>query len=121
MNNKADDAPREQSGRSRWDCIAGSEQFKDLLKIKKLFIVPAFVFFLVYYFGLAVLVGYAPKLASTRVLGAVTVAYLFALSQFVVGWVIAGLYLLASMRFDALTRDIIARVVVDKDEPPGDN
>jgi uncharacterized membrane protein (DUF485 family) len=121
MNNMADDAPPELSGRSRWDRIAGSDQFKDLLQIKKLFIVPAFVFFLVYYFGLAVLVGYAPKLASTRVLGAVTVAYLFALSQFVVGWVIAGLYLLASMRFDALTRDIIARVVVDKDEPPGDN
>ena len=121
MNNKADDAPREQSGRSRWDCIAGSEQFKDLLKIKKLFIVPAFVFFLVYYFGLAVLVGYAPKLASAHVFGTVTVAYLFALSQFVVGWVIAGLYLLASARFDALTRDIIARVVVDRYEPQGDN
>ena len=91
-------------------------QFKDLLQIKKLFIVPAFVFFFMYYFALAVLVGYAPKLASARVIGSVTVAYLFALSQFVVGWIIAGLYLLASTRFDALTKDILASF----DERQGD-
>jgi uncharacterized membrane protein (DUF485 family) len=120
MNNKAEDVPLQVSGQSQWDRIAGSEPFRDLLQIKKLFIVPAFVFFLVYYFGLAVLVGYAPKLASTRVIGTVTVAYLFALSQFVVGWIIAGLYLLASKRFDALTKDILARVAVDNGEMQGD-
>ena len=114
MNNKAEDVPPQPSDQNQWDSIAGSEQFKDLLQIKRLFIVPAFVFFLVYYFALAVLVGYAPKLASTRVIGTVTVAYLFALSQFVVGWIIAGLYLLASTRFDALTKDILARVAVHK-------
>jgi uncharacterized membrane protein (DUF485 family) len=32
------------------------------------------------------------------------VAYLFALSRFAVGWIIAALYLLASTRFDALTK-----------------
>ena len=124
MNNKAEDVPPQPSDQNQWDRIAGSEQFKDLLQIKRLFIVPAFVFFLVYYFALAVLVGYAPKLASTRVIGTVTVAYLFALSQFVVGWIIAGLYLLASARFDALTKDILARVAVHKvayqDERQGD-
>jgi uncharacterized membrane protein (DUF485 family) len=55
------------------------------------------------------LVGYAPKFASTRVIGAVTIAYLFALSQFLVGWVIAALYLLAAAKFDALTADILAQ------------
>lgn len=120
MNNKAEDVLQQPSDQSQWDRIAASEQFKDLLQIKKLFIIPAFIFFLVYYFGLAVLVGYAPKLASTRVIGTVTVAYLFALSQFVVGWIIAGLYLLASTRFDALTKDILAGVVVHKDERQGD-
>jgi uncharacterized membrane protein (DUF485 family) len=59
-----------------------------------------------------------------RVIGTVTVAYLFALSQFAAGWIIAGLYLVASARFDALTKDIIAEVVVDRamiqDERQGD-
>ena len=121
MNNRAESIPPQPSDQEQWDHIAGSEQFKDLLQIKKTFIVPAFIFFLVYYFGLAVLVGYAPKLASTRVIGTVTVGYLFALSQFVVGWIIAGLYLLASTRFDALTEDILARVAGSKDEPQGDS
>src|SRR5271156_1898608 len=131
-SNKAEDVPPPSSDQNQWDTIAGSEQFKDLLQIKRLFIVPAFVFFVLYYFALAVLVGYAPKLASTRAIGTVTVAYLFALSQFVVGWIIAGLYLLASTRFDALTKDILSRVAVHKvahevtykvaykDEPQGD-
>jgi uncharacterized membrane protein (DUF485 family) len=129
MNKQAENASQ-PSSESQWNRIAGSEQFKDLLQIKKLFIIPAFVFFFVYYFGLAVLVGYAPKLASTRVIGTVTVAYVFALSQFAVGWIIAGLYLLASARFDALTKDILASIagditvdhaVPDKDERQGDH
>jgi len=124
MNNTAENAPPQLSDPNQWDRIAASEPFKDLLQIKKLFIIPAFVFFLVYYFGLALLVGYAPKLASTRVIGTVTVAYLFAISQFAVGWIIAGLYLLASTRFDALAKDILANVVVDvaidKDKRHGD-
>src|SRR6266536_319752 len=120
MSNTAENAPPQLSDKKQWDRIAGSEQFKDLLQIKKMFIIPAFVFFLVHYFALALLVGYAPKLASTRVVGTVTVAYLFALSQFVMGWIIAGLYLLASTRFDALTKDILASVAAYENERQGD-
>jgi uncharacterized membrane protein (DUF485 family) len=95
-----------------WDRIADSKQFQDLLAIKRIFIVPALVFFLLYYFLLPILVGYAPKLMGTRVIGTVTLAYLFALSQFVMGWVIAWLYLRASARFDRLTQDILAKVEI---------
>lgn len=95
-----------------WDRIAESEQFQDLLAIKRLFIIPALVFFLFYYFLLPVLVGYAPKLMGTRVVGAVTLAYLFALSQFAVGWLIAWLYLRASAKFDRITRDILEDVQI---------
>jgi uncharacterized membrane protein (DUF485 family) len=89
--------------------IAASKSFRHLLAIKKTFIIPAFLIFLVHYFALAVLVGYAPKLASVRVVGTVTIGYLFALSQFVVGWIIAALYLLAATKFDALTADILTQ------------
>jgi uncharacterized membrane protein (DUF485 family) len=91
-----------------WNAIANSKAFQDLIAIKKTFIVPALVIFLLYYLALAVLVGYAPKLASTRVIGTVTIAYLFALSQFAAGWLIAALYLVAAAKFDALTVDILA-------------
>lgn len=116
MNSTGRDASRQELAGTEWERIAASEQFHDLLAIKKMFIIPALVFFFVYYFALSALIGYAPKLASTRVIGTLTVAYLFALSQFVVGWIIAGLYLLASARFDALTKDILASVVAHNDQ-----
>jgi uncharacterized membrane protein (DUF485 family) len=81
-----------------------------LLARKKAFILPAFLFFLLYYLLLPILVGWAPTLMSHRVFGAVTLAYLFALSQFVVGWAIAGLYLRASTKFDRLIEDLLTRV-----------
>ena len=44
----------------QWDRIADSQGFKDLMATKRIFIVPAFGFFVLYYFALPVLVGYAP-------------------------------------------------------------
>jgi len=94
--------------RPAWEAVAASAGFKDLLAVKRLFIVPAFVFFFAYHFGLLLLTAYAPKLISVRAAGMVTLGYLLALSQFVVGWTIAWLYLRAATRFDSLSRDLLA-------------
>jgi uncharacterized membrane protein (DUF485 family) len=98
---------RTEPSQAVWDQIAESRQFKDLMATKKIFIVPAFVFFVVYYFALPVLVGYAPQFMSTKVIGVVNLAYLFALSQFFVAWLIAGLYVRAAANFDRLAKDIV--------------
>jgi uncharacterized membrane protein (DUF485 family) len=90
--------------------IAASAQFQELLAKKKVFIIPAFLFFLVYYLLLPVLLGYAPRLMSIQVFGTVTLAYLFSLSQFAVGWIIAGLYLKASAKFDLLVNDLLMKM-----------
>ena len=42
-----------------------------------------------------------------RVWGAVNLAYLFALSQFFMAWIIAALYVRAAAKFDRMARDII--------------
>jgi uncharacterized membrane protein (DUF485 family) len=97
---------RYEAPKSTWDEIAGSKAFQDLMATKKVFIVPAFLFFLVYYFALPVLVGYAPQFMSTKI-GPVNLAYLFALSQFFVAWIIAGLYVKAAGDFDRLAKDIL--------------
>jgi uncharacterized membrane protein (DUF485 family) len=101
---------RYQASQSTWDKIAASKEFQDLLATKKAFIVPAFIFFVVYYFALPVLVGYAPHFMSTKV-GPVNLAYLFALSQFFVAWIIAALYVKAANNFDRL-----AKAILDKAE-----
>ena len=100
------------SNTTQWDKIAATQQFKDLMATKKIFIVPAFIFFVVYYFALPVLVGYAPNFMSTKVIGNVNIAYLFALSQFAVAWIIAGLYVKAANDFDRLSKDIIDKADV---------
>ena len=92
---------------TEWDKIAATQQFKDLMATKKIFIVPAFVFFVIYYFALPVLVGYAPNFMAIKVIGNVNLAYLFALSQFAVAWIIAGLYVKAANDFDRLSQDIV--------------
>jgi uncharacterized membrane protein (DUF485 family) len=101
-------AKQYQASQSTWDKIADSREFQDLMATKKLFIVPAFIFFVVYYFALPVLVGYAPQFMSIKV-GPVNLAYLFALSQFFVAWIIAGLYVRAANNFDRLAEDILNR------------
>jgi uncharacterized membrane protein (DUF485 family) len=98
-----------------WNQIAASEGFKRLVRTKLKFIVPATVFFIVYYFALPVLVGYAPALMNKRVFGSINVAYLFALSQFFMAWVVALLYVRAAARHDRMAR----KIVEDREEQRG--
>jgi len=90
-----------------WEGLAATAEFKALLKAKARFIVPATVFFIVYYFSLPLLVGYAPELMARKVLGVVNVGYLFALSQFFMAWLLAWAYVRAASRFDKMARDVI--------------
>jgi uncharacterized membrane protein (DUF485 family) len=93
-----------------WESVAALGEFKALVVAKLRFIVPATVFFLVYYFALPVLVGYAPRVMETKVFGVVNVAYLFALSQFFMAWILAALYLRAAGRFDEMAKHLVARL-----------
>jgi uncharacterized membrane protein (DUF485 family) len=102
-------AAKFETSKTEWDRIAETSEFKDLMATKKVFIIPAFVFFLVYYFLLPALVGYAPQFMATKVFGEVNLAYLFALSQFFMAWTIAWLYVKAANDFDKLAKDIIEK------------
>jgi uncharacterized membrane protein (DUF485 family) len=98
------------SGQSQWDQVAAMDEFKQLLKAKTKFVVPATIFFIVYYFLLPVLVGYFPTFMDKRVWGKVNIAYLFALSQFFVSWLIAWLYVRAARKWDESGKQILNRL-----------
>ena len=102
--------------RTIWDRVAESEEFKDLMAAKARFIVPATLFFVAYYFALPVLVGYAPKAMSRPVFGVVNVAYLFALSQFFMAWILAWIYVRAAGRFDRMAKRILENIQPDPKE-----
>ena len=104
-----------------WDRVAATDDFKNLIRAKKRFIVPACVFFVVYYFALPVLVGYAPEFMSKKVFGPINIAYLFALSQFFMAWIIAALYVRAAGRFDRMEKEVIAHVTNLQSDKQGRN
>jgi len=97
----------EESGAVNWQALASSEPFRELLRAKRRFVVPAMIVFIIYYFALLILVGYARSFMEKRVLGAVNLAYLFALSQFFMAWIIAALYVRAAARFDKMAARVI--------------
>jgi uncharacterized membrane protein (DUF485 family) len=102
-------AEKAEAATPDWSTIAASEEFAALRRAKVRFIVPATVAFVVYYFALPILVGYAPRLMETPVLGPLNLAYLFALSQFFMAWTIAGLYVHVARRWDEQAAAIRAR------------
>ena len=95
---------------AEWEAIERDEQFRALVRAKRGFIFPATVFFIVYYFALPVLVGYWPEAMSRDVIGEVNVAYLFALSQFVMAWIIMAMYVRRAKVFDGMVARLIAKV-----------
>ena len=102
-----------------WDIVASNPEFKKLMAAKVRFIVPATIFFVAYYFALPVLVGYAPELMSTPVIGPVNLAYLFALSQFFMAWLVAYLYVRAANRFDRMAAAVLTDLDRRKQEQRG--
>lgn len=91
----------------RWDKIAQSEEFKHLVRIKARFMTIAIIFSFVYYFALPLSVGYMKPIMNQKVTGSINIAYWFALSQFFVAWIIAGIYArVANRSFDPIAEKI---------------
>ena len=87
-----------------WQAVDRSPEFRELVRRKKAFVLPATVFFLAWYFGFIILAGYAPDFMGREfITDGLTVGYALALSQFVMTWVLGWMYLRkADREFDPL-------------------
>jgi uncharacterized membrane protein (DUF485 family) len=99
----------EERGRANWERIAASAEFKALIRAKRRFIIPATIFFVLYYFALPYLVGYHTAFMQRKVWGEMNLAYLFALSQFFMAWIIAAIYVAIAAGWDRKARQLIDR------------
>jgi uncharacterized membrane protein (DUF485 family) len=97
------------TGSVDWQGIEAAPEFRALVAAKRRFILPATVFFIVYYFALPVLVGYFPGVMERDVFGEINVAYLFALSQFAMAWILMAMYVRRARTFDAMEHAIVAQ------------
>ena len=84
-----------------WVRVERTSAFKELARRKKAFIVPATIFFLVFYFGLPSLTAFTTVL-DVKVIGAINLAYLYAFAQFAMTWILMHLYVSRANKWDAL-------------------
>lgn len=93
-----------------WARVESDPDFRELVHTKRGFILPATIFFIIYYFALPILVGYWPEVMSRDVIGEINLAYLFALSQFGMAWVIMVMYVRRARTFDRLVAKLVSRL-----------
>src|SRR5689334_5088939 len=93
-----------------WGAVERLPEFQALVRARRAFVLPACLFFVIYYFALPVLVGYFPDAMSVRVAGRINLAYLFALSQFVMAWALMALYVRRARRYDAMADALLQRL-----------
>ncbi len=84
-----------------WDRVAQTPAFQDLMRRKKAFLVPAVIFFLVFYMSLPVLAGFTTLLDGPAI-GEMTWAYVFAFIQFPMVWILCHLYRSRANKWDSL-------------------
>ncbi len=102
--------PQTQASDVDWQTIEDGSDFRELVREKRNFVIPATVFFLIYYFGFLVLVGYFPSVVEVNVIGSINLAYLLALSEFVMAWIIVYLYVRRAELIDKLANAILTKV-----------
>ncbi|HEV2921419.1 MAG TPA: DUF485 domain-containing protein [Actinomycetota bacterium] len=89
------------------EAVAKDPEMIELENRHRRFVWPITIFFLVYYLALPVLAGTAPDLMGTKVFGEFTFGYLFALSEFLMAFVVAWVYARwAARRMDPLATDL---------------
>jgi uncharacterized membrane protein (DUF485 family) len=110
-----------------WKALERSPQFRELVRRKKRFVLPATIGFLAWYSIFILLSGYAEGfMGSELLIDGITVGYGLALSQFLMVWGLAWLYLRkADREFDPLEEKVrrLAEggpgVVTDEPVAPG--
>ncbi len=91
-----------------WEGIEQTPEFQELVRKRRSFVVPATIFFLVWYMAFIVLAAYAEGFMSERVYEGLTVGYVLALTQFVMVLVLGLMYLRRSERvYDPLAEKAI--------------
>lgn len=88
-----------------WTHILQTTAFKELVRTKRAFVIPAIVFFIVFYFALPVLIGVTSVL-DAKVIGAINLAYIYAYAQFAMILVLTHLYLAKAKRWDGLVEQM---------------
>ena len=99
---------------NEWVRVERTSAFKELIKSKRAFIIPATIFFMLFYFELPFLAAFTTVL-NVKVVGPLTLAYVYAFAQFAMTWIIMHLYVSRANKWD----DLVDRARVEAAEEAG--
>ncbi|MDR0266950.1 DUF485 domain-containing protein [Paenibacillus sp.] len=101
------DHTRQKLTPEQYSSIAKSDNFRKLIRIKKIFIIPFTIFFLCFYFALPLLTSYTTIL-NEPFYGSITWAWVFAFLQFIMTWAFCMIYYKKATKFDKISDQIVA-------------
>ena len=84
-----------------WVAVERAPSFQEYARKRKAFLIPATIFFMVFFFGLPVLASFTTFL-NGRVIGPLSWAYVYGFAQFAMTWIIMHLYVNRANKWDNL-------------------
>jgi uncharacterized membrane protein (DUF485 family) len=84
---------KEAGGGPDWQAVEGSPEFQELVRARRTFLIPATIVFLVVGIGYLLLAAFVHGLMGKEVFGGIPFAFLAAVSQVLLTWVLTWAYL----------------------------
>ena len=88
-----------------WVAVERTPSFQEYARKRKAFLIPATIFFMVFFFGLPVLASFTTVL-NGRAIGPLTWAYVYGFAQFAMTWILSLLYNKRANRFDEMAEAV---------------
>lgn len=97
-----------QKSKIHWEAVEADPRFQQLHRDKNRFLWRMMLFALIFFFSLPVATAYFQDSLKIKVWGVVNIGLVFALSQFVLAWLIAVIYAKrANTDFDARAQALV--------------
>ena len=94
-----------------WSKIESDPRFQELHRKKSTFLWTLMAISVIYYFLLPIGAAYFTDLFRVKLWGVINFGYIFALSQFIVAWLIAFIYARRAAHFDAMADELVRESV----------
>ena len=106
----AESATQESGEKIDYEAVEASPEFQELVRKRRAFVLPATIFYLVWYMGFILLAAYAEDFMGRSVYEGLTVGYVLALTQFLMVLVLGLMYLQrANKTYDPLAAKAIEK------------
>ena len=87
-----------------WVAVERTTAFQEYSRKRKAFLIPATIFFLLFFFGLPLLAAFTTVL-NGKAVGPLTWAYIYGIAQFAMTWILMHVYVGQANKWD----DLVAR------------